>query len=96
MSGWLAPAIVLGTIGLTIQGAKAAWDLFVSIGQRKSEEETLRLQWLGALLTVVDAIPGSQGERTEIRLRLLRENLPERTLTQLRRITKEVEGTTES
>ena len=54
---WLVPTVIVGVLGIALQGLKAGWDLFFSIKTQKNTSRALRLQELSALMNLIDALP---------------------------------------
>ena len=56
-ASWLVPTVVVGAIGVSVQGIKAGWDLIGSLRTHANSQNALRLQEVGALMNLVEGLP---------------------------------------
>lgn len=54
---WLLPAAILGVIGISLQGAKAAWDLYLGVVSKKGASSSARLQEANSAMSFIDGLP---------------------------------------
>jgi hypothetical protein len=69
---WFAPAIILAALGLSVQGIKAGWDLFMSIRTHSNSTNALRLHEVGALMNLLAGLPLAEARKAVWKVRLVK------------------------
>lgn len=93
---WLVPTVIVGALGLLVQGIKAAWDLVMSVKSHRNTQNGLRLQEVNALMNLVAGLPLAEARKAvwKVKLvRLIREKKPmEEVYGSLEELISEVTG----
>ena len=93
---WLVPTVIVGALGLLVQGIKAGWDLGMSVKSHRNTQNGLRLQEVNALMNLVAGLPLAEARKAvwKVKLvRLIREKKPmEEVYGSLEELISEVTG----
>ena len=69
---WLLPAAILGVLGITLQGAKAAWDLYLGISAKQGSSNAARLQEATAAMSFIEGLPLDQTQKAVLKMDIVR------------------------
>lgn len=71
-AAWFVPTVILGSLGLLIQGVKAGWDLIMSIRSHRNSRDALMLQEVNALMNLVAGLPLAESRKAAWKVKLVR------------------------
>jgi hypothetical protein len=71
-AAWLAPAVIVATVSLGVNGVKAAWDLYTAVRSHRNARAALRLQELNALLAIVQGMPVDDARKAAWRMQAVK------------------------
>jgi len=71
MNPWLLPTVIVGALGLLVQGVKAGWDLVMSLKSHRNTQNGLRLQEVNALMNLVTGLPLAEARKAVWKVKLV-------------------------
>ena len=69
-NSWLVPSVIIGLIGVSVQGVKAGWDLFLSIKNHSRSNTALQLQEISSLMNLLEGLPLPPARRAVWKVKL--------------------------